>query len=242
MRNRRFSSGVVCLVVLLSGCGGSSDAGSPTSGVSMTQFAELPTRRCHTEVGYEGATAVPLDATSPTALPSSTPHGDLAAYRNIFGTTLIGPRAWHCWSGAGVDGSEFMVVSPRIVKGLDPAELGEEAVTLASIPACLACQAEQLCSLYPNAPPVKAYSPRLPCDEKPLNERTKSIGRYATTFEDPAGTKGLGVPSGGGVTAIGLLTYTEHGGVDKISCTLDDPPADICAAIAAAGIAPLVTR
>jgi hypothetical protein len=79
------------------------------------------------------------------------------------GTTLVGPRGWQCQSGAGVDGSEFIALAPELPeKGFDPRKTPDEAITLRSIPACLGCQAEQLCALFPDAPPVAAYSPRLP--------------------------------------------------------------------------------
>jgi hypothetical protein len=116
----------------------------------------------------------------------------------------------------------------------------EEAVALQSTPACLGCQAEELCPIFPEAPPVEAYSPRLPCDEKPLHEQVQVIGPYTATFEDPPGTEGMGYPSGGKHPAIGMLAYSKSSGVGKITCTLADPERDACAAVTLAGITALV--
>ncbi|HZO05612.1 MAG TPA: hypothetical protein VFB52_04440 [Solirubrobacterales bacterium] len=249
MNRRAICLGVVAILVattVTAGCGGSSD---PT--VSRTkvpspdthQFVELPTRRCSTQLAYEGVSPVPLDARTPTALPASAPHSDLAAYTNTLGTTLIGPKGWECRSGAGVDGSEFMAIAPSLPEDeFDPSKTPAEAITLRSIPACLGCQAEALCSLFPDAPPVTAYSPRLPCDEKPLRERAEILGNYFATFEDPPRVAGLGEPSGGANPAIGVIAYSHPSGVGKVTCTVSARRRPVCSQIVLAAITSLVTR
>ncbi|HSS34204.1 MAG TPA: hypothetical protein VLL27_13070 [Solirubrobacterales bacterium] len=220
---------------------GVTEGGASTEGDH--QFVELPTRRCPTELAYEGVSPVPLDARTPTAFPAIAPHSNLAAYTNMLGTTLIGPKRWECRSGAGVDGSEFLALAPDLPpNGFDPTKTPEEAITLRSLPACVGCQAEQLCALFPNAPPVTAYSPRLPCDEKPLRERAKILGKYFATFEDPPQVAGLGEPSGGVNPAIGVIAYSRPSGVGKVTCTLGSEWRPLCPQIALAAITSLVMR
>lgn len=198
------------------------------------QVVALPSKSCETSEAFEGSSSS-LEP-KPTKLPASAGARQLAAYGNSAGSTLIGPKDWECQSTIGADGSESIAVTPVPVESAFE-EHTEEAVTLIGIPACATCMAERLCALFPDAPPVAAYSPRLPCDEKPPRESVEVIGDYAANFEDPPHVAGQGVPSGGRNAAIGTVAYEPSTGVVQVTCTLAPPQEDLCAEIATRGLA-----
>jgi hypothetical protein len=223
---------------------GSVDGGSTTVvdehevAAAPASFASLPTVRCHTIVGLSRPAAA-LGARTEVAVPVSLAR-DFSAYRDRAGTTIVAPSGWDCEAGIGVDGSEHVTAFPK-----DEVDPGEEAgspgdvVQLNIASACQGCQAEALCTLFPEAPPVASYYEGIAgeeCPEKPLREEVSYPTPDTAMFTDPPGVAGTGTGSGGGDTSLGALTYTEPFGVHKVSCTLPEGEAGACAAIVAAAL------
>jgi hypothetical protein len=148
-------------------------------------YATLPTVKCKTIVGYrQPATA--LGATTQVAIPTSL-SGGLAAYRDRAGTTVVAPVGWACEAGIGVDGSEHVTAFPKgqINPGDEAGQAGD-VVQLNLASACQGCQAEALCTLFPEAKPVAAYYEGVggeECPEKPLHEEVSYPSSSVALFE-----------------------------------------------------------
>jgi hypothetical protein len=245
----RAASGVGLLVIAVaiatflvghSSGGGTSSAPERTEAAPVgAAYATLPTVKCKTVVGYrQPATA--LGATTQVAIPTSLSEG-LAAYRDRAGTTVVAPVGWACEAGIGVDGSEHVTAYPKgqTNPGEEAGETGD-VVQLDIASACQGCQAEALCTLFPEAKPVSAYYEGIEgaeCPEKPLHEEVSYPSSSVALFGDPSGVKGSGVGSGGKDPSVGALTFSEALGVHKVSCTMTAADREICGAIVAAALA-----
>jgi hypothetical protein len=240
--------GVLCVVAVAAAAflvgRGSQDGGSTTVihektvRSSPASFASLPTVKCHTIVGISRP-ATALAARTQVAIPPSLADG-LSAYRDRAGTTIIAPSGWDCEAGIGVDGSEHVTAFPK-----GEANPGDEAGTAGDVvqlniaSACQGCQAEALCTLFPEAKPVSSYYEGITgeeCPEKPLREEVSYPSPETAMFTDPSGVAGSATGSGGGGPSLGALTYTEPFGVHKVSCTLPEERGEVCAAIVAAAL------
>jgi hypothetical protein len=212
----------------------SSTEAPPAKGVPG--FAVLPTRKCHTEVGYPTPPA-PLTATTHAAIPPSVASG-LAAYRDSAGTTVIAPKGWECEASIGVDGGQTVVVFPP-GESADPLQQPPEpgrVVALQLTPVCVSCIAEQACTLFPKAKIVRDALGIVDCPAKPLREQVTHVSPTTVLFLDPAGVQGSGVGSGGDQPSIGALSVSESLGARRISCTLEADQADACAGIISASL------
>jgi hypothetical protein len=201
-------------------------------------FAGLPTVKCHTIVGISRPAAA-LGARTEVAIPPSLAEG-LSAYRDRAGTTIVAPSGWSCEAAIGVDGSEHVTAYPKgeADPGQEPGASGP-VVQLNIASACQGCQAEALCTLFPQAKPVASYYEGVggeECPEKPLHEEVAYPSPETAMFTDPPHVKGSGTGSGGADPSLGALTYSEPFGVHKVSCTLPPPQAGVCAAIVAAAL------
>ncbi|MGH2938635.1 MAG: hypothetical protein ACRDPE_11005 [Solirubrobacterales bacterium] len=205
---------------------------------STTAFATLPTVKCHTLVGISRPAAA-LAARTQVAIPPSLAKG-LSAYRDRAGTMIIAPSGWDCEAGIGVDGSEHVTAFPKgEVNPGEEAEAHGDVVQLNIASACQGCQAEALCTLFPEAAPVAAYYEGIAgqeCPEKPLHEEVSYPTSETAMFTDPPGVEGSGAGSGGPDPSLGALSYTEPFGVHKVSCTLPKGEGEVCAAIVAAAL------
>jgi hypothetical protein len=156
--------------------------------------------------------------------------------RNL--TPVLGPRGWKCQVQVGADGSSGVDIYPA---GSSPT--GKMAITVRSAPACQGCVWTLVCSLIPgSAKQVGVGQPACPTT-RPERERVKfesgnpnATGRVrdVVVFQDPAGVKGEGIPSGGPNPANGALLYdwnTRDGGAASLeTCTLPKSQFDVCSA------------
>jgi hypothetical protein len=240
--------GVLCVVAVAAAAffvGRASQDGGSTTVIRQKEapstpasFASLPTVKCHTIVGISRPAAA-LGARTRVAIAPSLAAG-FSAYRDRAGTTIVAPSGWDCEAGIGVDGSEHVTAFPK-----GEADPGEEAgapgdvVQLNIASACQGCQAEALCTLFPQAKPVASYYEGIAgaqCPEKPLREQVSYPSPETAMFTDPSGVAGSGTGSGGADPSLGALTYTEPFGVHKVSCTLPEGQGGVCAAIVAAAL------
>jgi len=224
-----------CLIALAVGCG-SEDSGqtetagtAASAGTTVGEFVTLATKKCRTSKGLDRPD-VPLEAETTVPVSSQGLEG-FAAFTNTTGTVLIGPRDWKCDSMVAADGGERIGLTPD---GTDPFEEGAElGVTYQASVGCQGCIADEICTVLPDAPVVIDYANLgTGCNRsKPLKEKLTMIGDLSVLFEDPPGVRGQGDPSGGKVRSIGMLTYSEDRGVQKVSCAVPDDLADACPSI-----------
>lgn len=229
-----------CLALaVVAGCGGSDstsdavNAQTPDSSAG-SGFASLRTKKCPTSEGMDRPD-VPLEET--TTVPVS-PLGleGFVAFTNTTGSVLIGPRNWKCSSTVAVDGGETIALTPD---GSNPFEEGAElGITYDVSAGCQGCMASEICAVLPNAPVVLRYADMgVGCDRnKPLKEKLTPIGDLTVMFEDPPGVKGQGDPSGGSVSSIGMLTYSEYLGTRQVSCAVPDELAASCPSVVSGSI------
>jgi hypothetical protein len=227
--------------ILVAGCGGGSTTtivettttkASPTS-QSTAGFTEIPTVKCKTSEGVHRP-AARLEATTPVAVPSALAK-ELAAYRDTEGTMVIAPEGFECEAGIGVDGSQTVFAFPKGA-GTPLEDESATVVGLSIIPACEGCMAELACTFFPEAKAVTSY-PELKCPEKPLREEVFYPATSTALFADPSQVKGSGLGSGGTDPSFGAISYSEPGGVRKLSCTLPPEDSELCKAIVGATFA-----
>jgi hypothetical protein len=165
----------------------------------------------------------------------------LSVYADRLGVMeLVGPKGWSCTAFFGADGSGGIAVYPhaetvpRTWTEAWPLAGGSAATAVVGLEtsACYTCTLGQACRLFASAAStLKSYLGRQTCPARPDAEKVTTVGAGIKQFEDPARTKGTGVPSGGRYPANGVMTY--HPGASAGSwmetCTLpasDGPASD----------------
>ncbi|HWA66308.1 MAG TPA: hypothetical protein VG899_08060 [Mycobacteriales bacterium] len=158
--------------------------------------------------------------------------------RNL--TPVLAPRGWKCRVTIGADGGTSVTIYPA-----SATPTAKTGVTVRSEPACEGCVWGLVCDLVPgSAKQVGADQPACPTT-RPKRERVKfergrphATGRVqdVVVFQDPAGVKGDGVPSGGPDPANGVLLYDwdqrDGGAASLETCTLPTAEFSTCAASA----------
>lgn len=227
--------------LLLAGCGGGGEHESAASrpktasDAATAGFVELQTHKCLTSLGKKASPAR-LSPTTWAAIPRSI-AGELVAYRDVVGTTLIGPKGWRCEAGIGSDDSERINVFPpgHSDPGEPPFHPGE-VVSLQLYTTCARCLAEYICPFFPTARVVKKYGtaggPQ--CPTEGLREQVTRASPDTALFYDPPHSNATGTGSGGAAPTLGAMSFTEATGMRKVSCTLAVDRADVCAGIVSA--------
>lgn len=188
----------------------------------------------------------PRPAVLPRSLPaaiSPAVAASMSVYTDSQGTMrLVAPKGWGCAAFFGADGSGGVAVYPpgtalprNWTTGWPLARTSSvTAVTGLETSACYTCTLGQACRLFPAArAALDSYLGHDACASRPAGETTRRIGAGVMGFQDPPGTAGDGVPSGGRYPAAGVMTYHPRAssGSWLETCTL--PPGDraACAAI-----------
>lgn len=155
---------------------------------------------------------------------------------------LVAPKGWSCAAFYGADGSGGVAVYPH---GQTPPGTWTAGWPLASSSAtagvtglesstCYTCTLAQACRLFPAAATtLHSYLGRQTCPARPATEKVTTISGGIMGFDDPPGTHGDGVPSGGQNPANGVLTYYPHAadGSWLETCTLPGTDTADCTAI-----------
>jgi len=155
---------------------------------------------------------------------------------------LVGPRGWNCAAFYGADGSGGVAVYPHgqtlprsWTAGWPLAPTSAAAVvTGLETSACYTCTLAQACRLFPAAATtLLSYLGRQACPARPAAEKVTTISPGIAGFEDPPGTTGDGVPSGGRYPADGVMSYHAHAAAGSWleTCTLPGSDTAECAAI-----------
>lgn len=156
----------------------------------------------------------------------------LVAYTNteIF---LVAPAGMRCAGAVGADGTTALAVGPRgLTRELDQADRSYSGIglTLRFDPDCSGCEADDACPFFPHFARALGF----PCTSGiPDGEQTREVTANLTLFEDPAGIRGDGWPSGGPDPANGLVGVTgsptaTNTTVYRSTCTLPASERWIC--------------
>lgn len=144
--------------------------------------------------------------------------------------TTLAPAGWHCSGGVGADGNEELTVLPRYVARESTAAA---AVTVAHQWNGVAIYTA--CSFFPEL--GRGYG--VPCAAIPKREQIYRLSSHSVAFEDPAGVRGTGSPSGGAMPANGVVTYGCEGNIAKTrqltvgeaTCTLPARQHSLCTSV-----------
>jgi hypothetical protein len=250
--------GSVVLAALLAGCGHGtpqssrkpSSTSSPTSQTgglpeSMTtttavttadEPAGLPVVSCPTTFAL--ATPPPT-VPAPTSVTVEVPDalaGKLAVYvdsNNIM--RLLAPTGWSCTASYGADGSGIVTIVPKgesLPAGLQEPDSSDQAISATETGGSPVQAAAEACGFFPAAGAATESDLGQGCSPRPLSETVDPINSDVLAFEDPAGLKGSGAPSGGRYPANGVMTYsaTNEPGFYLETCTLPQTNHATCTA------------
>jgi pimeloyl-ACP methyl ester carboxylesterase len=190
--------------------------------------ANLPVISCQTSLGVDRP-SVPLPLTRAVAVPQA-----LAAGLSVYADTqwvmeLLGPKGWSCAAAYGVDGTGGVTVFPSGAAPSSPTEVNGSETS-----ACVGCTLSQACPLFPSAAQAWQSDFGQACPTRPPDAETVTpIAAGIVTFEDPAGVKGDGQPSGGQYPAHGVMTYhpSAPDGSWQETCTLSATEKEVCPAV-----------
>jgi hypothetical protein len=234
------------LSVLAASCGTAAAAAtSPSTGAadsSALVTVSLRVVSCPTTTGIPASgRGVSLPPSRPVAVPRAMATR-LSVYADRLGVMeLVGPKGWSCTAFIGADGSGGIAVYPhaepvpRTWTEAWPLAGGSAATAVVGLEtsACYTCTLAQACRLFASAAStLKSYLGRQTCPARPAAEKVTTVGAGIKQFEDPARTRGTGVPSGGRYPANGVMTY--HPGAPAGSwmetCTLPASDGPACTA------------
>jgi hypothetical protein len=154
--------------------------------------------------------------------------GKLAVYADSNNLMrVLAPAEWSCSASYGADGSGIITVVPTgealPASGLD-ASSADQAITASETGGSAVQAAAEACAYFSAAAAATESDLGQGCSPRPTSEMVDPISATLVDFEDPAGTKGSGDPSGGQDPANGVLAYspTQSPGLYLDTCTL--PP------------------
>jgi len=177
---------------------------------------------------------VPLPTSVTVPLPRSM-VGQMMVYvdtRNL--TMLLGPTSWTCVAAYGADGSGGIDLYPSAEpppSAYSQVPSSDEAITLVETGGSPVQAAAQACPYFPAAAAATESDLGHGCSAPPKHEKVTHISSSVVAFEDPPGTKGGGVPSGGPYPAYGVVSYSEAAqpGSYVGTCTLPPSGQRFCA-------------
>lgn len=215
---------------------------TPTSQAATGVFA-VPVIVCATTYGI---TPPPKSTPQPgrlnVALPGDLQSG-LSVYTDEGGRMkLLAPSGWECAASFGANGSGGVAAYPQGTAipaswadgwKLSPTS-AETAITAFQTSACALCAESQACALFSIAATDYQADFRASCPAtRPGSESVSTIGDGVVAFQDPAGSAGAGLPSGGQNPANGVMTYhsPNPNGSWLETCTLPASQKATCTAI-----------
>jgi hypothetical protein len=223
--------------------GTSASATTVSPPASPTKTIELPVTLCPTTFG---APPPPMVALAPIMPAQVAPDqaSQLGVYTDSRGIMkLVAPIHWACRADYGANGTGGVLVylsgeSPPPNWGAGwplPAHSPIQAVVGFETSACAGCTNGQACPLFTAAALAFQSQFLRPCPgTKPPAEIVYPVnmGPGVVGFEDPPGTAGDGVPSGGAYPANGVMTYYGTNGVGswRDTCTMPSSEQPLCTA------------
>lgn len=229
---------VVLLAFVVVGCGDAS-AHLRTATGPATPATEIPIIACPTTHGDPNHYPARFPAQVASALNPSL-ASQLAYYTDDQRVLapLLAPRGWRCHAFDYIDGGRRITVEPQ-----GSPSGSQVAVVAEGDNACIGCIWALICPVMRSPASTLGYN-MWNCAEKPADERViwvkgspsdTSPADDVVRFVDPPGIQGDGTPSGGVITARGLLMYraqpNEGTFASTETCALPRVDRELCTAI-----------
>jgi hypothetical protein len=200
----------------------------------------VPVVSCRAELGAPGE-APPRTPAKLAVAVDARDSNRVRFYSDGFATVLA-PKGWSCAGLEAADGSQSLSVFP--VGQLDPTKGGPLPAGAEGVTALLDYTghgpgAELVCGLFPGTQAARLAGETGGCPAVPSREQVTRPTADVTTFFDPAGVKGSGVPSGAKNAAVGVVLFPhlspEPGSVNvaKVTCTAPASLSSVCALVVA---------
>jgi hypothetical protein len=178
------------------------------------------------------------------SVPASQAQANLAVYTDETGSLmLVGPTVgWTCNGNFGADGSGVLALAPVgtsvPLSGATwhlPATSSTQAIVAMESGASPVQGAALVCPLFSAAQTATQQGVGQPCAAaNPSREHVTKISSVAVGFQDPAGMAGVGYPSGGQNSALGVGLYKPkptEASAYLATCTLPAAQQDLCTAV-----------
>jgi len=249
--------GSVVLAAVLAGCGhGTPQAGrkppsttAPATGLPASHGATTTTPVVTTTPTTTTTVVTTVDETASLpivscltkfALATPPPTVPVPASVTVYTDTddimkLLAPSGWSCSASYGADGSGIITIVPKgeslPATGLT-SDSSDQAITAYETGGSPVQAAAAACSFFPAAATATESDLGKGCSPRPPSEIVDPLSTSVVDFEDPAGIKGSGEPSGGQDPANGVMTYspTKGPGYYLETCTLAQDEHEVCTA------------
>jgi len=204
---------------------------------TVDETASLPIVSCPTKFALATPPPiVPVPASVTVNVPTAL-AGKLAVYTDTNDIMkLLAPTGWSCSASYGADGSGIVTIVPKgeslPASGLT-SDSTDQAITAYETGGSSVQAAAAACSVFPAAAAATESDLGKGCSPRPPSEIVDPLSTTVVDFEDPAGVKGSGDPSGGQDPANGIMTYsptTEGPGYYLETCTLAQNEHEVCTA------------
>jgi hypothetical protein len=203
----------------------------------VTEHVNIPVVVCPTTFAVAiQPPVVPLPTSITVDLPESMADQTVVYVDTHNLAMLLGPKGWTCVAAYGADGSggiDLYAPSERPVPAFSQVPTSDEAITITETGGSPVQAAALACPYFPTAAAVTQRDLEHRCSALPRAERVTQVGSNVVTFEDPPGTKGGGIPSGGPFLAYAVVSYSQASqpGTYLGTCTLPASGQRICAFI-----------
>jgi hypothetical protein len=213
---------------------------TPTTATTVVttgdETASLPIVSCLTKFALATPPpTVPVPASVTADVPTAL-AGKLAVYTDTSDIMkVLAPTGWSCSASYGADGSGIITIVPKgeslPATGLT-SDSSDQAITAYETGGSPVQAAAAACSFFPAAAAATETDLEKQCSPRPPSEIVDPLSTSVVDFEDPAGVKGTGDPSGGQDPANGVMTYspTEGPGYYLETCTLAQDEHEACTA------------
>ncbi len=127
-------------------------------------------------------------------------------------TRLLGPEGWTCVASYGADGSggiDLFAPGETPPPSLSQVPSSDEAITIVETGGSPVLAAALACPYFPEAAVVIRPDLGHGCSAPPKGEKVEQVTSRVVAFQDPPGTKGGGVPSGGPYLSYGVMSYAD---------------------------------
>jgi len=203
---------------------------------TVDETASLPIVSCLTKFALATPPpTVPVPASVTVDVPTAL-AGKLAVYTDTDDIMkLLAPSGWSCSASYGADGSGIITIVPKgeslPATGLT-SDSSDQAITAYETGGSPVQAAAAACSFFPAAATATESDLGKGCSPRPPSEIVDPLSTSVVDFEDPAGIKGSGEPSGGQDPANGVMTYspTKGPGYYLETCTLAQDEHEVCTA------------
>jgi hypothetical protein len=185
---------------------------STTSTTPMPPGISVPVVACRTTFALATPPpTVPLPTSVTVALPESMAPQMVVYVDTNDLTRLLGPRGWTCVAAYSADGSggiDLFAPGETPPPSFSQVPPSDEAITIVESGGSSTQAAGLACPYFPAAAAITQSAFGHGCSAPPKAEKVGDVGSGVVAFQDPPGTKGGGVPSGGPFLAYSVMSYS----------------------------------